>query len=79
MQHNALLSEYSLAISATASPILFRTLLVDSVPNASRSFCRMAFPWSGGNDRKSSIVSPLDNFRDLEAIRRNIMAAKERV
>jgi hypothetical protein len=75
----ALLSEYSLAISATASPILFLTLLVDSVPRASRSFWRMAFCCSVESDKKSSTVSPFGNFRDLEAIRRKIMAAKERV
>jgi hypothetical protein len=78
-EYHAPLSEYSLAISATASPILFLTLLVDSVPSASRSFCRMAFAWSWGNDRKSSVLSPEGNFLDLEAIRRNMIAENVRV
>ena len=38
---NVLLSEYSLAISATASPILLRTEFVVSALKASRSFCRI--------------------------------------
>lgn len=75
----ALASEYSLAISATASPILFLTLFVDSDPSASISFALMAKPCSCGNDRKSSMLSPLASLRAFEAIRRKMTAAKARV
>jgi len=74
-----LASEYSLAISATASPILFLTLFVPSAPSASISLALMAKPCSCGNERKSSRLSPLASLRALEAIRRKITAAKARV
>jgi hypothetical protein len=78
-KYNLLLSEYSLATSATASPILFLTVLVCSAPNASSSFCLMAYACSCGMDRKSSKLSPEATLRVFEAIRRKITAAKERV
>jgi hypothetical protein len=76
---NLLLSEYSLATSATASPILFLTVLVFSAPNASRSFCRIAYACSCGIDRNSSTLSPDATLRVFDAILRNITAANERV
>lgn len=73
------LSEYSLAISATASPILFLTGFDFSRPNASMSFCRITYACCFGMARNNSIVLLSSILRDLEAIRRKITAAKDRV
>ena len=72
-------SEYSLAISATASPILFRTELVPSPPSASSNLDLMTYPCSWGRERKVSTVSPLSILRAFDAIRRKMTAAKDRV
>ena len=52
---------------------------MDSAPSASSSFCLIAYACSCGKVRKSSLVVSSACLRDLEAIRRKMTAAKERV
>lgn len=73
------LSEYSRAISATASPILFLTEFDFSKPNASMSFCRITYASCFGMARNNSIELFSSVLRDLDAIRRKMTAAKDRV
>jgi hypothetical protein len=75
---DSLLSAYCRPTSATASLILLRTVRSGSVPRVSRSFWRMTAAWSLANEKKMSTLFPDSTFRVLEAIRRNITAAKDR-
>ena len=75
----ALPSAYCLAISATASAILFLTLFIDSLARASRSFERMTWACSCCKVKKISTFSSFGSFRDFEAIFRNITAPNDRV
>lgn len=74
-----LLSEYSLAISATASPILFLTVFTLSTAKASSSLCRIAKPDSCGKDRNISVVSLFRSFLFFEAMRLKITDANDRI
>jgi hypothetical protein len=73
-------SAYCLAISATASPIFFLTLVMVSPCRHCNSLDRMASFCAGCRVRNSSFGSLLfSNFRVFVEIRRNKTAAKDLV
>ena len=73
-------SVYCRAISATASPILFRTCGIASPCKHCRSFDMIAWRWASWRVRNSSRGSTLlGNFLVLVETRRNSTAANDRV